>query len=54
MASLPCPDGIVTSYNFVENNETGSALTTYASGGGRIPTPVAPAASVHGHLRRQR
>lgn len=42
-------DGTVTSYNFVGNEGTGSALTTYASGGGRIPTPVAPTANVHGN-----
>ncbi len=42
-------DGTVLSYNFVGNAGTGSALTTYASGGARIPTPTAPAANVHGN-----
>jgi hypothetical protein len=42
-------DGTVLDYNFVGNNGTGSALTTYASGtAGRIPTPVSPAANVDG------
>lgn len=45
----PLGDGTVTSYNFVGNEGTGSALTTYASGGTRTPTPVAPAANVHGN-----
>lgn len=44
----PLGDGTLTSYNFVGNEGTGSALTTYASGGTRTPTPVAPAANVHG------
>jgi len=35
-------DGTVLDYNFVGNAGSGSALTTYASGGaGRTPTPVA-------------
>lgn len=43
-------DGTVVDYNLVGNSGTGSALTTYASGGaGRIPTPVAPSANVHGN-----
>ncbi len=43
-------DGTVTDYNFIGNSGTGSALTTYASGGaGLIPTPTAPAANVHGN-----
>jgi len=42
-------DGTVLSYNFVGNEGTGSALTTYASGGSRTPTPTAPAANVHGN-----
>ena len=43
-------DGTVLDYNFIGNSGTGSALTTYASGGGgRIPTPIAPAANVHGN-----
>ena len=42
-------DGTVLDYNFVGNNGTGSALTTYASGAaGRIPTPTSPAGNVHG------
>ncbi len=42
-------DGTVLDYNFVGNAGTGSALTTYAMGAeGRIPTPTAPAANVHG------
>ena len=41
-------NGTVTSYNFVGNDGTGSALTTYASGGTRTPTPISPAANVHG------
>lgn len=44
----PLGDGTVIAYNFVGNEGTGSALTTYASGGTRIPTPVAPTANVHG------
>ena len=41
-------DGTVLDYNFVGNAGTGSALTTYASGGaGRIPTPTSPSANVH-------
>ena len=31
------------------NQRTGSALTTYASGGTRTPTPTSPAANVHGN-----
>ena len=46
--TTPLGDGTVLSYNLVGNDGTGSPLTTYASGGGRIPTPVAPAANVHG------
>jgi hypothetical protein len=43
-------DGTVLDYNFVGNSGTGSALTTYASGGaGLISTPVAPSANVHGN-----
>ena len=43
-------DGTVLDYNFVGNAGNGSPLTTYASGtAGRIPTPVAPAANVHGN-----
>ncbi len=45
----PLGNGTVLSYNFVGNEGTGSALTTYASGGSRIPTPTAPAANVHGN-----
>ncbi len=43
-------DGTVEDYNFVGNAGTGSALTTYASGGaGLTPTPTSPAANVHGN-----
>ncbi len=43
-------DGTVTDYNFIGNAGTGSALTTYASGGaGLIPTPTSPPANVHGN-----
>jgi len=41
--------GNVISYNFVGNEGTGSALTTYASSGSRTPTPVSPTANVHGN-----
>ena len=37
-------------YNFVGNEGTGSALTTYAMGeAGLIPTPTAPSENVHGN-----
>ena len=40
-------DGTVVDYNFIGNNGTGSALTTYASGAaGLIPTPTSPPANV--------
>ena len=43
-------DGTLLDWNLVGNEGTGSALTTYSSGGGgRIPTPVAPSANVHGN-----
>lgn len=43
-------DGTVLDYNFVGNSGTGSALTTYASGGaGRTATPTSPSANVHGN-----
>lgn len=46
----PLGDGTVLDYNFIGNAGTGSPLTTYASGGaGRIPTPVAPSANMHGN-----
>ncbi len=45
----PFGEGTVLDYNFVGNEGTGSALTTYASGeAGLIPTPTAPSANVHG------
>ncbi len=42
-------DGTLLSYNLVGNEGTGSALTTYASGGTRTPTPTSPAANTHGN-----
>jgi hypothetical protein len=43
-------EGTVLDYNFIGNEGTGSALTTYASGEeGLIPTPTAPSENVHGN-----
>lgn len=42
-------DGTLDSWNLVGNAGTGSPLTTYASGGSRIGTPISPAANVHGN-----
>ena len=42
-------EGTVLDYNFIGNDGTGSALTTYADGGlGLLPTPTAPSENVHG------
>ena len=42
-------DGTVLDYNFIGNDGTGSALTSYADGGqGLLPTPTAPPENVHG------
>lgn len=45
----PFGDGTVLDYNFIGNDGTNSALTSYADGGaGLIPVPTAPAENVHG------
>lgn len=46
--TTPLGDGTVLAYNFV-GNEAGGALTTYASGGTRTPTPSSPLANTHGN-----
>jgi hypothetical protein len=46
----PFGAGTVLDYNFIGNEGSGSALTTYASGeADLIPTPTAPAENVHGN-----